>query len=295
MDQLREIQRRFLRGRSGGERLPPETLILDSDKITSETTPSSPRYFLSTDITKPPISSRASSVGLWRSLPNANSPPLRLFALNHVPTDTECEYSLVATTSTGEPTLGNIDLALPPDFIPALQKTPIYALLSPSNPTADSALPSPPPSSPFIARPDVLFTLVMSFKDTIEYHTHDTNGELRFLASEDVVNGKQHLIIADDTTNQQVRDALVGMWCLRLWREAIQDGENNARRRARKKMRRLARSRNGMVARPGCRRLLEVLPLRLNRFERLKFGRRRSELEGELREGTRIGGRGVWG
>lgn len=134
----------------------------------------------------------------------------------------------------------------------------------------------------------------MSFKDTIEYHTHDTNGELRFLASEDVVDGKQHLNIAD-TTNQQVRDALVGMWCLRLWREAIQEAKD-ARRRARKKMRRLARSRKGMVAkRDYCRRRhrhrrhrREVAPLRLNRFERLKFGGGGSELHGDSRKGPGV-------
>lgn len=121
-----------------------------------------------------------------------------------------------------------------------------------------------------------------SWTHTTGYYTHEIDGELRFLASEDVVNGKPYLMIAD-TTNQTVRDALVGVWCLRLWREAMQAAKQK-RRRARKKMRRLARSQKGMAGEPNGRgrrsHVREVAPVRLNRFERLKFGGRRSELHG---------------
>lgn len=133
-----------------------------------------------------------------------------------------------------------------------------------------------------------------SWTHTTEYYTHDIDGELRFLASEDVVNGKPRLIIAD-TTNQKVRDVLVGVWCLRLWREAKQ-AVKQARRRARKKMRLLATScRQGMSENSDGRHhrhrggVREVAPVRLNRFERLKFDGRGPELHGGPRKGAGVG------
>lgn len=106
------------------------------------------------------------------------------------------------------------------------------------------------------------------------------------------MNGKPYLMIAN-TTNQKVRDALVGVWCLRLWREAMQAAKQK-RRRAQKKMRRLARSQKGVAGKPddgrGCRsHVREVAPVRLNRFERLKFGGRGPELHGDPRKAMGVG------
>lgn len=297
MDQLRELQRRFLTGRMDGPDLEPETLILDCDKIMTHTThacDSEQDYILSTDVINSPNSSHDSSVILHRSSPISYEPPRPLFALNHTPADTDREYSL--TAAEGVATLGNIDLASPPDFNRALARAPMYALLKDSHHIVESPSSSPPPpfsSSALTPRPDLLFTLVMSsWTHTTEYYTHNVDGKLRFLASEDVVNGKPYLIIAD-TTNQKVRDALVGVWCLRLWREALQAAKQ-ARRRARKRMRRLAMSRKGMSGKPDGRRprrggVREMAPVRLNKFERLKFGGRGPELHGDPRKGTKVG------
>lgn len=195
MNQLRKI----FTARTSPQDLPSETLILDGHKIISKTASfrdhtvkTTQHYILNDNILKPIDLAHAAPVSLCRSPAVSDEQPVPLFELVHAPKDAgREEFSLAAA---GEAALGNIALALPPDFMPALQQTPIYGLVSPSSKlfvTDDDD-----DDDDECGSADLLFTLLMSWADTIQYEIPDASGKNRFLASEDIVDDKKCLIIA---------------------------------------------------------------------------------------------------
>ncbi|KAI9923875.1 hypothetical protein ASPWEDRAFT_26422 [Aspergillus wentii DTO 134E9] len=188
------------------EMIDPAVLVLAGQSIVNENA-STPLYQINRDVTA--IPQKGSSV-IFERIDNIEKEEhnQHIFYLAHPPdaqyrNDTPAYY----ITSVSSETLGNIVFETAKS---RLQKTEFKALLSAKKTASDKPL--------FDDRPQLLFTVKPKWPGS-QYKWTDADGKQ--IALEDKKGDQQKLSILV-SMEQEMRDALVAMWVLRIWHDTAE-------------------------------------------------------------------------
>ncbi|KAH9905790.1 hypothetical protein F4778DRAFT_679241 [Xylariomycetidae sp. FL2044] len=202
------------------ELLQPIILVLAAPFIYAQSAETAPLFELSKNITKPPES--GSPVSFSRAVPNIRSNPdgtpritwrtrstFELKQLGRLLSD-GFPYRLESVSRSA---IGNLALVPYTSFRRPRFKVVILKDLSEKWKGLPKGYTAIKPSA---RETDILFEI-----RTKDQHHEWSDAEGRRIAMEDEIDGRQTLTITACLTKKVV-DALVGCWCLRLWRQAIE-------------------------------------------------------------------------
>ncbi|KAL3436513.1 hypothetical protein BDV09DRAFT_193918 [Aspergillus tetrazonus] len=215
-------------GEQDAELTEPAVLFLSGQSVLAEGTPSNPLYHINIDIKS--IPNKESTVSFARLKGDASAPELEgttskrqghryLFYLVHPAnaqyrTDIPARYYI--TSLVPELTVGNIRLEI---FEARFQRPSFRALLSAGKTASDTPLFNEETQQLVLFDICPSWSLKAACNPGLGYKWNDSNGEQ--MAIEGKEDGKYKLSVTREIS-QEMRDALVATWLLRLWHDTAE-------------------------------------------------------------------------